>query len=295
MRTQHLILLLKLGLAVCCLAQAPVAPAPTSNQSGPTTLVPLWPEGKMPGVAADKPEKLTDKGNNDIHITQVSVPTLAVYPAPNRVHPAPVIIVCPGGAYGFLAYSKEGTEIAAWINSLGATAMVLKYRVPNNLEGALQDIQRALRTVRAQSKYWNLDPARVGVIGFSAGGSLSVRASLNSEKPAYKSMDSIDEQSCRPDFMLLTYPAYLDREVNHPALGASLPPTFISQAEDDKGYVPGTKLYVKALAAAGAPYEFALYSAGGHGYGLRCRKEAGQWPQRCEDWLRKNGWISAPK
>ncbi len=292
---KYLLLPLQLGLAVCCLAQAPIAPVPASNPPDATILLRLWPEGKMPGKATDKPEELTDKGNNDTRITQVSAPTLAVYPAPNRAQPAPVIIVCPGGAYAFLAYSKEGTEIAAWLNSCGATAMVLKYRVPYNQEGALQDIQRALRTVRAQAKHWNLDPARVGVIGFSAGGSLSVRASLNAEKPAYQPIDSIDEQSCRPDFVLLTYPAYLDREVGHPALGPSLPPTFISQAEDDKSYVPGTKLYVNALAAAGVPHEFALFPAGGHGYGLRCRKEAGQWPQRCEDWLRKNGWLSAAK
>jgi acetyl esterase/lipase len=139
-------------------------------------VVDVWPEGKMPGRGAKESEgERPPKGDNVRRITNVSRPTLTVFPAPKTGVPAPAVVVCPGGGYSYVVYDKEGTEVAAWLNSRGFTALVLKYRVPNNREGALQDVQRALSLARARADRWNIDPKRLGVMGFSAGGNLAAR------------------------------------------------------------------------------------------------------------------------
>ncbi len=132
----------------------------------------------MPGRGAKEPEgDMPSKGDNVRRITNVSRPTLTVFPAPKKDAPAPAMTVCPGGGYSDVVSDKEGTEIAAWLNSAGISALVLKYRVPHNRGGALQDIQRALSLARAHAAEWNIDPKRLGVIGFSAGGNLAAKAS----------------------------------------------------------------------------------------------------------------------
>ncbi len=202
-------------------------------------------------------------------------------------------MVCPGGAYRKLAYCKEGTEVARWLNSLGISAIVLKYRVPDNREGAFQDIQRAMRLVRAHAAEWNIDPQRLGVLGFSAGGHLAARLSTNNAVSAYPAIDAADALSCRPDFVMLVYPAYLADKDGHIAselpITAALPPTFITQTEDDERFIAGTKLYHAALDEAKAPNKFLLYRTGGHGYGLRSDKEARVWPQAAKAWLMEMG------
>jgi acetyl esterase/lipase len=180
---------------------------------------------------------------------------------------------------------KEGGEIAAWLNSNGINALVLKYRNPNNREGALQDIQRALSLVRSRAAEWNIDPKRLGVIGFSAGGNLSAKASTLFEKRAYSAIDAVDQQSCRPDFAVLVYPAYLNSDKL--AVPANTPPTLIVHSEDDKSFIAGSKFHHAALEAAKIPNEFLLYPTGGHGYALHCTKDAREWPQAAMDWLRK--------
>src|SRR5829696_1014992 len=133
------------------------------------TTVDVWPERKMPGRRAREPEgESPSKGDNVRRITNVSRPTLTVFPAPKTGVPAPAVIISPGGGYSYVVYDKEGTEVAAWLNSVGVTALVLKYRVPNNREGALQDVQRALSLARAHASGWNVDSKRLGVLGFSA-------------------------------------------------------------------------------------------------------------------------------
>jgi len=256
--------------------------------------IPIWPEGKMPGHAASEPEGPQSPEKTDAtRITNISHPTLTVFPAPKKDAPAPAMIVCPGGGYSYVVYDKEGTEIAAWLNSAGITALVLKYRTPHNRDGALQDIQRALSLVRAHSSEWNIDPKRLGVIGFSAGGNLSAKASTHFDERTYPAIDEIDQQSCRPDFAVLVYPAYLDDKEGHVAsdlnLKAKIPPTLIVHTEDDKTFVPGSKLYHAALDEAKVPNEFLLYPTGGHGYGLRCTKDAKAWPQAALEWLHKIG------
>jgi acetyl esterase/lipase len=203
------------------------------------------------------------------------------------------MIVSPGGGYGYTVIDKEGTEIAAWLNSYGFNALVLKYRTPNNRAGALQDAQRALSLARARAAEWNLDPQRLGIIGFSAGGNLAAKASTRFDERSYAAIDAVDEQSCRPDFAVLVYPAYLDDKDGHVSpdlnVNADVPPTLIVHSEDDQNYVPGSKLYAAALDAAKRPQEFLLYPTGGHGYGLHCERDARAWPNAAIAWLGKNG------
>ena len=250
----------------------------------------VWPAGKMPGehtIAAE--DEHAPERTDAVRLTNVSDPTLALYPAENVQGPAPAVIVCPGGAYKYCVADKEGTEIAQWLNSIGIHALVLKYRTPDNREGALQDMQRAIRLVRANAKKWNINPDQVGCIGFSAGGNLCTKAGNLFETPAYKAIDSVDKKSCRPDFAMLIYPAYLDVDGKlSPELKpeADIPPTLIIHSEDDKTFVPGSKLYAAALEQANHDFRFLCFKTGGHGYGLRCELEAKVWPKEAEKWLK---------
>jgi acetyl esterase/lipase len=259
-----------------------------------STIVDVWPEGHMPGKGAKDPEAEVPRNDGFHRITNVSRPTLTLFAAPAKdVKAAPVMIVCPGGGYSYTVVDKEGSEIAAWLNKNGVTALVLKYRTPNNREGALQDIQRAISLTRAKSVEWNIDPKRVGVIGFSAGGNLAAKAGTQFDARSYPVLDAVDQQSCRPDFAVLVYPAYLDDKNGHVSpdlnLKASIPPTLIVHSDDDKTHVVGSKVYHAALDEAKIAHDFKLYATGGHGYGLHCEREAKVWPDDALKWLQKIG------
>jgi acetyl esterase/lipase len=274
----------------------PPAVAPAGAAAG----YDLWPESRMPGHGASEPETEHSPERTDARrITNVSRPTLTLFPASQTDKPAPVMIVCPGGGYSYVVVDKEGSEIAAWLNTNGVTALVLKYRVPHNRDGALQDVQRALSLARAHAAEWNIDARRLGVIGFSAGGNLAALASTRFAARTYAPVDGADAQSCRPDFAVLVYPAYLDdrngRVATNLNLQADIPPTLIVHSEDDLRFVPGSKLYDAALSAAKIPHEFALYPTGGHGYGLRCEREARAWPERALEWMGRNGFCDLPR
>lgn len=178
------------------------------------------------------------------------------------------------------------------LNTAGITGIVLKYRTPNNRKGALQDIQRALSLIRTHADRWHIDPRRLGIIGFSSGAYLSAKASTGFDERTYPAIDVVDRQSCRPDFAVLVYPSGLARDGQvAPDLNikANVPPTLIVHSEDDRKFVAGSKLYQAALDAVKVPNQFLLYSTGGHGYGLRCRKEARAWPPAALVWLQKIG------
>lgn len=276
--------------AACTQAANPSAPPAAT----PSAIVEVWPDGKMPGQGAKESERdVPAKGDGFKRITNISRPTLSLFPAPKQSTSAPAMIVCPGGGYSYVVYDKEGTEIAAWLNANGISALVLKYRVPNNRSGALQDLQRALSLTRTRAAGWQVDPKRLGVIGFSAGGNLAAKASAPVETRAYPVVDAVDQQSCRPDFAVLVYPAYLDDKNGHVAadlnLKASIPPTLIVHSEDDKTHVVGSKIYHAALEEAKIAHEFKLYPTGGHGYGLHCTRDAKAWPDDTLAWLRKAG------
>ena len=278
-------------LAALCIAQTVCAGVPSP------AVVDVWPKGKMPGQAARDPEgEAPSKGDGFHRITNISHPTLTVFPAPVAAGPAPAMVVCPGGGYNYVVVDKEGLEIAAWLNSNGISAFVLKYRVPQNRDGALQDVQRALSLARARAAEWKVDMRRLGIIGFSAGGNLAAKASTRFDQRAYPAVDAVDRQSCRPDFAVLVYPAYLDDKNGHVAsdlnLKANIPPTLIVHNEDDRNYVPGSKVYHAALDEAKLPNKLLLYPTGGHGYGLHCTRAAKAWPADALAWLQTTGMSS---
>lgn len=250
--------------------------------------VEIWPK-EVPGDTVKKELNWKERPNDGRCFYEVTSPTLEAFvPDPAKSN-GKAVIVCPGGAYAMLAYEKEGQEVAQWLSKLGYNAYVLAYRVPNNRLGALQDIQRAIRLVRSKGA------TQVGVIGFSAGASLSCRACTRWNEPAYEAnpKDKTDTLSCRPDFGILIYPAYLDEGPNHtltPELTVTkdTPPLFVFGTEDDVHYSgPSTPVIMEAMQKANAPIEVHYLTKGGHGYGMR--RGAGLiWPSLAEQWLKES-------
>jgi len=282
--------------------------------AGAAEPMPLWPQ-TAPGEHGDigvehdttKPDGGLVGGKRVIRLGDVSAPNLTVYrPQPARDTGA-AVLVCPGGGYQILAMDLEGTEVCEWLNSIGVTGVLLKYRVParkglEHYTAALQDAQRAMSLVRDHAAEWKLDPRRIGIMGFSAGGHLSAAASTRFTQRAYEPVDAADQVSCRPDFTLLIYPAYLVRQTG-PDLSPELtvtsntPPTFLFQAEDDHSVpVEGSLFYYLALKQAKVPAELHLFATGGHGFGLRGPDATAQtWPKLAEVWLRGRGVLEGGK
>lgn len=240
-------------------------------------------------------------GASVLRLSGVSDPTITIYPASDEVATGAAMVVCPGGGYEILAYDLEGDEICQWLNEIGVTAVLLKYRVPRRtgLEkhtAPLQDVQRAISLVRSKAEELNLDPQRIGVMGFSAGAHLAAMASTSYDKRTYPEVDAADKVSCKPDFCLLVYPAYLDGPnftiAPELKVTAQTPPTMLVQTEDDKSYINSSLFYYYALKEAGVPATMHLYSKGGHGYGLRDTGNAvNEWPYRAEEWFMELGVI----
>ena len=255
-------------------------------------VIPVWPDGKIPLKTSDAAERVTPSKDDIVRLTDVNEPTLTVALAPDAGRPTPAVMICPGGGYGILAWNHEGTEVAAWLNAQGISAFILKYRVPKNRDAAFCDAQRALGLIRAKASAYRVDPKRIGIMGFSAGAHLSARVSTDFAKRFYTPVDEVDAVSCRPDFALIIYPAYLYRDgfTLAPELPVTTqtPPTFLLQAQDDKPYVDSSLAYFIALKAAGVPAEMHLFPDGGHGYGLRKRqKSTDAWPDLAATWLRR--------
>jgi acetyl esterase/lipase len=252
----------------------------------------LWPD-KVPGEVKEKQEPVMDtkRKDNVARFTEVTNPAIEVFLPEASTKNGSGIIVCPGGGYSILAYDLEGTEVASWLNKIGYVAFVLQYRIPDKREGALQDAQRALRIVRKNASKWNLDPEKIGIMGFSAGGSLSARTSTLFNKRTYSPEDEADSLSCRPAFAMLIYPAYLDQGPNRTLtpelqLSKETPPVFIFQTADDP-YANSALVMATALRDAKLPIELHLLPTGGHGYGLRPGKPASEaWPLLAEKWLK---------
>ena len=274
----------------------------------PTEVIDLWPAvapGEPSGVGEEtsivgKPE---EKGTVT-RVGNVTKPTLTIYrPAADKANGTSVII-CPGGGYNILAWDLEGTEIAEWLNSVGVTGIVLKYRVPRRPNApkdeeqpvcSHQDAQRAMRLVRSKAAEWKLDGNKVGILGFSAGGHLAARTSTNYETLSYPAIDDADKLSGRPDFTILIYPAYLvtkDMTALTPmiAVNDKTPPAFLAHAYDDGVTADSSVQYFLALKRNKVSAELHVYSKGGHGYGMRPSPNAVvTWPKRCEDWLKAGG------
>jgi len=287
---RYSLILLLLCVTACKGHAEEAKPGPTM----PGVVVSLWPKGTMPSQAAAGPERaMPARGDNVLRLTDISEPSFTVYKVAAD-KPTPAVIICPGGGYGILAYDKEGTEVAAWLNSLGITGIVLKYRVPKNQDGAFQDIQRTIRIVRQRSTELNIARDRVGTMGFSAGGHLAARLSTLGGPATYPRVDEADDQPLKPDFAILVYPAYLDQGLTK-LVDAKTAPTFIAHAEDDKSYIKGSKVYHESLLAAKVSTTFYKVATGGHGHGLRSEKEIKAWPDQCRNWLKQIGMLPAAR
>ena len=260
----------------------------------------------MPGEAdTTKPTDNLIAGKRVVRLGNVYTPTLTVYPAPKSKNTGTAVMVCPGGGYHILAMDLEGTEVCEWLNSVGVTAALLKYRVPRRpgrevYAAPLQDAQRAMGILRSRAAEWGYRPDRIGALGFSAGAHLSAALSNNAEARSYDRVDTADDATCRPDFAVLIYPGLLtqkdqgDRLASELPVSAKTPPTFLAMAEDDGVRVENALFYFLALKNAKVPAEMHLYPEGGHGYGLRSsRFTVTTWPKRVEEWLSFRGLLSA--
>lgn len=275
-------------------------------------LVDLWP-GRPPGETGEVgPEKDLSKptdgqvaGRPVVRLGNVARPSIKVLRPPAGTGNGTAVLIAPGGGYHILAWDLEGEEVAAWLNSLGVTAVVLKYRVPRRPgqpgdqppPGPKQDAQRALSLVRARAREWGIDPGRIGMLGFSAGGHLTAATATGFEQRTYEPVDEADKASCRPDFVVLVYPAYLVTKdkvglLPEMKLSARTPPMFLVHAADDPVPAENSVHMWLGLKKAGVPAELHVFPNGGHGYGLRPTERAVTgWPKLCEGWLRRQGLL----
>lgn len=265
----------------------------------------LFPDG-APGETTRLKQKDDLSGNKVagcpvLRISDVSEPTLTFYPAPADNNSGTTIIVNPGGGYNILAYNLEGTEICKRFNSHGINCVLVKYRVPRREglekhQAPLQDLQRAIAYTRSHAGEWEIDPNRIGVMGFSAGAHLAAMASTAYDERTYPAVDAADNASLRPDFCVLIYPAYLDGPNFTVApelkVTSDTPPTFLVQTQDDHRLLNSSIFYYYALKEAKVPVAMNLYPTGGHGYGLRNTGDlVNEWPHRVMSWLRDIGMV----
>jgi acetyl esterase/lipase len=292
--------------AVNCVAKAKL------RQPASAPAISIWPHGAPGQTAASGPEKETESkglvgGKPVTLLTNVSNPTIRIYRPAAETDTGTAVVVFPGGAYKILAIDLEGTEICRWFNSIGITAVLLKYRVPEprglpNYVAPLQDAQRTVGYVRFRSAQFHVSPHRIGVVGFSAGGNLAAVLSTNFAKRSYTPLDEADRVSCRPDFAMLIYPAYLVVKKQGYRLApelnvtANTPPSFLVQTEDDPIHVENSITYYLSLKSAGVPAEMHIYPVGGHGYGLRpAPPSVTGWPTLAEKWLRSLGVLQVAR
>jgi gluconolactonase len=298
---------IRLGIVFALTALVPLL----ARSADPPPVLNVWPK-VAPGEKVDiGEEKATPaKGRDAItSITNVSKPTLTIYRPTKEKNTGCAVVIAPGGGYNVLAWEHEGTMVGEWLQSIGVTGVLLKYRVPRRADqpkgeppvGALQDAQRAISVTRANAKEWGIDPNRIGMLGFSAGGHLTAWTATNADKRSYDAIDDTDKVSCRPDFAVLIYPGGLvGRETGElwPEIRVSkdTPPCFFALAYNDNGPLNGSLKMIAALKKAGVSAEMHVYSEGGHGFGMRAgEKPHTTWPKRCEEWMRTGGFLTAAK
>jgi acetyl esterase/lipase len=270
--------------------------------------IPLWP-GKAPGEKGNIPKEAfePDRPNEKPPLKRlgnVSEPSMTLYKPKEDLANGAAVVVAPGGGYTILAWEHEGTQVAEWLNSIGVTAVLLKYRVPRRPDApkdappiwALQDAQRAMGMVRSKAKEWKLDEKRIGLLGFSAGGHLTAWTSNNFEKRSYEAVDDADKLRCRPDFAVMIYPGGLldkDKKLKpEVTVSKETPPTFLAVSFDDEGPFASSIEYVKALKEQKVNAELHVFSGGGHGYGMKpSDKPHAAWPKRCEEWMKAQGYL----
>ncbi|HEY3989652.1 MAG TPA: alpha/beta hydrolase [Acidobacteriaceae bacterium] len=293
-------------------AQTPVwQPSPGHTQ------IPIWPGAVPDARPVTGPEVAETTGKNSlvagkpwVAVSNVSRPTMTVY-SPTGKNTGAAVVVFPGGGYEILAIDLEGTEVCDWLTSRGITCVLLKYRVPAprsfpnwgafpQSPMALEDAQRTVGLVRFHAAEWHIDPHKIGVLGFSAGGHLVAAMSTHFAQRLYPAVDAADQESCRPDFAVAIYPGHLSFDDKNFELNPNVPvtrqtpPTFLLQNEDDDvDGVNQSLVYYIALKKARVPVEMHLYAQGGHAFSLRRTKlPATAWPQLVETWLVSIGIVS---
>lgn len=279
--------------------------------------VDVWP-GKTPADIGIKGEEFSRILNSTLVgptklIRNVTKPTLTVYRPDREKNTGTAMIICPGGGYWDLYWELEGEEVAAWLNAKGIAGIILKYRCPRRpgeIErepplGPQLDAQRAVRLVRSHAVGWGIDPKRIGIIGFSAGGHLALATATGHARKLYDPIDAVDELSSRPDFAVLCYPGYLkarDKDELRPDLriAPDTPPVFLAHASDDnEGYggslSDNSAVAYLALKRAGIPSELHIFATGDHDFGVRQNdKLPSSWPGLCIRWLRSRGLLTSP-
>jgi acetyl esterase/lipase len=309
-----------IAFCVVCAVSGVSAQTPAWQPSPGHTQVPIWPGVPPHAQQAAGSETVTTRLNDHLvagrpwtYISNVSTPTLTVY-SPKGKNTGAAVIVFPGGGYQILAIDLEGTEVCDWLTTKGITCVLLKYRVPNagpnwdqqcgcdrttRSSMPLEDAQRTIGLVRFHAAEWHIDPHKIGVLGFSAGGHLAAALSTHFDRRVYPAVDAADQESCRPDFAVALYPGHLF-DYRKDSLNSDLrvtrttPPTFLLHAENDNVDGPSNSLfYYIALKDAGVPAELHMYAEGRHAFGLRRTKfPITEWPGLVERWLQTIGMIS---
>ena len=297
---------------------------PLAGAADPITLNLLPGDPPAGAVAAEKTDGRKRAGDiPDAFIRDVRWPTLTVYLPEKEKATGAAVVICPGGGYSGVAIDKEGHEVARWLNSLGVAGIVLKYRMPKPAETGdalphpTADARRAIRLVRSRAGEWSLDPSRVGILGFSAGGHLAATAAPQWEEASPAAADPLAKFSTRPDFAVLIYPVitFVDPAAQHTGsrnnlLGkdadpkrvesfsaelrvtAKTPPTFLVHSKDDPVKVRNSELFAEACRKAGVPAELVTFDKGGHGYGLGVNGgEPATWPAKCAAWMKGQGLL----
>jgi acetyl esterase/lipase len=308
----------RLSLVAWLCAACPLAAAAAAEKN--PLVVELW-----PGAAPDETGNLgaerslmspkLDRKQVEVTeptrmVTNVSRPSLTIYRPAKDKDTGTAVLICPGGGYWNLYWQLEGEEVAAWLNSLGVTGIILKYRVPRRPDDTrgeparrpLQDAQRAVSLVRSKAAEWGIDPKQIGMAGFSAGGHLAVATATSFEKRTYKPIDAIDKISCRPDFAIMAYSGYLkakDKDELAPGLRipADTPPIFLVHGDADIISDPAHSVVMYlALKRAGIPAELHVYATAAHDFGVRPSDHpCSTWTQSCATWLRHQGFLKPSK
>lgn len=240
-------------------------------------------------------------------ITGVTKPTLTIHRPTKDKDTGTAVLICPGGGYWDLYWQLEGEEVAAWLNSIGVTGIILKYRVPRRVgepkkepaKRPLQDAQRAVSLLRARAAEWGIDPARIGIVGFSAGGHLAIATATSFDRRTYESVDDLDKTSCRPDFAISVYPGYLrakdKEELAHGIrVPTNAPPVFLAHGGEDIISPPqNSVLMYLALKKAGVPAELHIYADSTHDFGVRTNDHScSEWTKSCERWMSQQGFLA---
>lgn len=282
-------------------------------------VISLYPENKVPGNLTGPDEETTASDGGIVRISKIKTPTLSVYLPPADKANGTAVIICPGGGYSIVAIDHEGYKVAEKFNEMGVAAFVLKYRIPDKKNqqdpsiAPLQDTQQAILTVRANAEKWHINPSRIGIMGFSAGGHLASTAATHFNHSLISNPGKI---SLRPDFAIMIYPVIsADKQITHAGsfknlLGANptaqqlrefsnekqitaqTPPSFLVHASDDKGVSPENSIvFYQALLKNNVPAELHIYQNGGHGFGMHNRTTKDEWMDRCRNWMEANGWL----